>query len=170
MKKTLEILNTLLEKKIISEYTICGGIAHFYYIEPSVTYDLDIIIGFGSTKNQLAPLSDIYEWARQNNYEIKDEHIIIGDLPVQFLPAYNKLVEEALENSTKIVLFDTETSIIKPEYLMAIMLQTNRPKDRERMLQFLNYVDYSQELLENLLKKYILLEKFISFKKKYIDE
>jgi hypothetical protein len=46
MKKTLQILNSLAESGIINEYAIAGGMAQFYYIEPSVTYDLDLIVNF----------------------------------------------------------------------------------------------------------------------------
>lgn len=56
---------------------------------------------------------------------------------MKFLPAYNDLVKEALSNKSEIELYGVKTFILKPEYLMAIMLQTNRPKDRERLLKFL---------------------------------
>lgn len=170
MKKTLEILNTLVIEGIVDKYSICGGMAHFYYIEPSVTYDLDIVVRFNSIKNELTPLSGLYEWARANNYEIKDEHIIIEGLPVQFLPEYNPLVCEALETAVEIIIFDTKTFIFKSEYLMAIMLETNRPKDRERLLQFLQEAEFSESLLEDIFSKFNLTEKYISFKRKSLDE
>ena len=44
MKKTLQKINALVELGIIDKYAIAGGIAQFYYIEPSITYGLDIII------------------------------------------------------------------------------------------------------------------------------
>ena len=170
MKKTLEQLNKLVELGIIEKYAIGGGIAHFYYIEPSVTYVLDIIIRIKSVSNNLAPLKSIYEWASKNNYDIKDEHIIIENIPVQFLPEYNPLIEEAVEKATEVLIFDTKTFIIKPEYLMAIMLQTNRSKDRERLLLFFEQVNYSPSSFEQILIKYNLSENYAIFKKKYIDE
>jgi hypothetical protein len=44
MKKTLEKINELVESRIIDKYAIGGGMGQFYHIEPSVNYDLDIII------------------------------------------------------------------------------------------------------------------------------
>lgn len=170
MKKTLEQLNKLVELRVIEKYAIGGGIAHFYYIEPSVTYDLDVIIRIQSVSNNLAPLKEIYEWARINNYNIKDEHIIIENIPVQFLPEYNPLIEEAVEKAAEVLIFDTKTFIIRPEYLMAIMLQTNRSKDRERLLLFFEQADYSPSTFEEILIKYNLIENYAIFKKKYIDE
>ncbi len=62
--------------------------AQFYYIELSVTYDLDLIVHLSENENSLAPLSGLYEWAREKGYPIEDEHIIIEGIPVQFLLAY----------------------------------------------------------------------------------
>ncbi len=66
MKRTLQILNELVQSKIINEYAIAGGMAHFYYIEPSVTYDLDLIANLSATENSLTPLNDLYKWANKN--------------------------------------------------------------------------------------------------------
>jgi len=170
MKKTLEQLNSLVELGVIEKYAIGGGIAHFFYIEPSVTYDLDIMIRIKSVSDNLAPLKEIYDWARINNYEIKDEHIIIENIPVQFLPEYNPLIEEAVEKSAEVIIFNTKTFIIKPEYLMAIMLQTNRSKDRERLLLFLEQTNYTPSTFEEILIKFNLIENYDKFRKKYIDE
>jgi len=170
MKKTLSQLNKLVDLGIIEKYAIAGGMAHFYYIEPSVTYDLDIIIRIKSISNNMEPLKEIYEWARVNNYEVKDEHIIIDNIPVQFLPEYNPLIEEAVENASEITIFDAKSFIIKPEYLMAIMLQTNRSKDRERLILFVQQVDYSHSSLNEILMKFNLSENYEVFKRKYINE
>ncbi len=44
MKKTIEIINELKSKKLIDDYAIGGGIGALFYIEPFLTYDLDIFI------------------------------------------------------------------------------------------------------------------------------
>jgi hypothetical protein len=44
MKETLQKINKLVELGIIEKYAIAGGMGQFYYIEPSLTYDLDLII------------------------------------------------------------------------------------------------------------------------------
>lgn len=169
MKKTLEKINELVESRIIKAYAIGGGMGQFYYIEPSVTYDLDIIINFASEENRLAPLQSIYKWAEENNYETLEEHIIIGGIPVQFLPAYNNLAEEALENAKEIKLYDVKAFILEPEYLMAIMLQTNRPKDRERLLRFFEEAKFSEEKFNAIIKKFNLIKEYKIFRKKYYE-
>lgn len=95
MKKTLQILNNLVTNGIIKEYAIAGGMAQFYYIEPSVTYDLDLIVNLNLTDNPLTPLTELYKWANDNNFKTEGEHIILGGIPVQFLLPYNDLIAEA---------------------------------------------------------------------------
>lgn len=156
MKNTLQIINGLLEKNIIEKYAIAGGMAQFYYIEPSVTYDLDLIVHVSGEEKTLNPLKGIYDWAKKNGYKTEYEHIIIAGIPVQFILAYNDLIKEALENRDEVVLFGEKTYILKAEYLMAIMLQTNRLIDRERFVKFLTEADYNKELFQRILKDFNL--------------
>lgn len=115
----------------------------------------------------LVSLSPLYEWAKKYGYEVSQEHIIIGGIPVQFLPAYNPIVSEAIEQSDHVELFGVKTYIVKPEYLMVIMVDTMRSKDRERLIKFLSQVKYSAGLFESLLSKFNLVEKFRDFRAKY---
>ena len=44
MEETIKILNELQEKKLLRKYAIGGGIATIFYVEPVLTYDLDIYL------------------------------------------------------------------------------------------------------------------------------
>ena len=167
MKETLKHINNLVESGIIEKYAIAGGIAHFYYIEPSVTFDLDLIVTFTRENNPLAPLGEIYEWSKRNNFETEGEHILISGIPVQFLLPYNDLVEEALEKRREISLFGEKTYILSPEYLMAIMLQTGRASDRERLLRFFSEVDFDNGIIEDVLTRFKLKDTLTDFRKAY---
>lgn len=162
MEKTLKKINSLIQEGIIADFAIGGGIACFYYIEPSVTYDLDVMIILTGKENTFTPLENIYNWARQNEYPEKEEHIIIESIPVQFLPVYNNLVHEAVFNSKRVTLFNTETKIIGPEYLIAIMLDTNRAKDRQRVIQMFEEAEIDLNLLNKILSDYNLNSRFES--------
>jgi len=166
MQKTLQKINELVEKNIINAYAIAGGMAQFYYIEPSVTYDLDLIVHIPGEENNLNPLSPIYQWANKNGLLTEDEHIIIEGIPVQFLLAYNQLVEEALLNRVEIVIFEEKTFILKAEFLMAIMLQTGRLSDKERLAKFFIEAEYDKTKFLELLKRFGLEE---IYKKNYIN-
>ena len=167
MKKTLQKINDLVEKKIIEKYAIAGGMAQFYYIEPSVTYDLDLIVHISGEENNLNPLSPIYDWAEENGYKTDGEHIIIEGMPVQFLLAYNELVGEALLNCVEITIFNERTFILSAEYLMAIMLQTGRITDKERLARFFVEAEFNKVKFFELIKRFGLEE---SYKKSYGDK
>lgn len=167
MKATLEKLNEMHALGLFDKYAIGGGIAHFYYIEAGATYDLDVMINLKVQTTEILTLSTLYEWAKKNGYEISHEHIIIEGIPVQFLPAYNPIITEAIENADQVELFGVKTFMMKPEYLMVIMLDTFRAKDRERLIQFMSQAKYSSVVFESLLSKFNLARKFTDFKAKY---
>ena len=53
--------------------------------------------------------------------------------PVQFLPTYNPLIAEAVEQAVEIKFKSTPTRVLSAEHLVAIMLQTGREKDCARV-------------------------------------
>jgi len=158
MKKTLQKINELVALNIIDEYAITGGIAHFYYIEPSVTYDLDLIVNVNKSSNSLMPFEEIYKWTEKNNYKSEKEHILIEGIPVQFLLPYNDLIAEALKNKKAITIFNEDTFIIEPEYLMAIMIQTGRASDKERLVRFVDEAVFDKQNFLEIISKFNLYE------------
>lgn len=78
---------------------------------------------------------------------------------MQFIPAYNELVEEALEEAVEIKYGETETRILRAEYLLGILLQTNRLKDRDRVRLLLGQAQIDQAKAQSILIEYGLLEK-----------
>lgn len=164
MEKTLKVINELQSVGLIKKYAIGGAIASIFYIEPITTYDLDIMIILNTNDNILTPLSPIYDWLLQKGYKPDKEHVIIEGIPVQFLPVYDELVTEAVNNSLKKKYNETDTYVMSPEYLIAIMLNTFRPIDKERIVRFLDKAVLDYKLLKIILEKYSLTEKFNSFK------
>jgi len=171
MREALIKINTLVAEKIIDYYAIGGSIAALFYIEPTVTYDLDILVILHKKPPALEPLQELYYWAKNHSYEIKAEHIIIEGIPVQFLPVYSPLIEAAIKEAHEKTFAGVKTYVVSPEYLVAIMLDVNRPIDRERALRFFqNYNKLDIELLEKIIASFKLQEKYNHFRKKYIDE
>jgi hypothetical protein len=167
MKATLEKISELHRLGIFERYAIGGGIAHFYYIEAGTTYDLDVMISMNVQASTILSLEPLYDWAKQSGYGISEEHIIIEGIPVQFLPSFNAIISEAIETADQVEIFGVKTFIMKPEYLMVIMLNTNREKDRERLIKFILQSGYSETLFQNLLKKFNLIDTFNAFNARY---
>ena len=167
MDKALRVIKDMARQGIIKAYAIGGGIAATYYIEPVLTYDLDIF--FIPASEGLDVLATIYEYARERGFSAEAEAILIEGFPVQFIPAYNDLVREAVENAATLKYRDVEARVVTAEYLAAIALQTGRAKDRERLVRLLEDAVIDRAVLGRILDFFGLTDKFKKFEKP-IDE
>ena len=161
MEKTLKIIKELKEKKILNNFSIGGGIAALYYIEPLLTYDLDIF--FIPMEDSIDVLTPIYRYLKERGYKTKKEHIMIEGIPVQFIPVYNDLVKDAVQCSVEVKYGRIKTRVLGLEYLIAVMLQTYRPKDRERLVKIFEEAKTDLKLLKRILKKFLCAVKKIFF-------
>lgn len=167
MEKTLKLIKELKEKKVFRDFSIGGGIAALYYIEPLLTYDLDIF--FIPIEDSIDVLTPIYDYLEKQEFKAKKEHVLIEGVPVQFIPVYNDLVKEAVQYSVEVKYGRIKTRVLGLEYLIAIMLQTYRPKDRERLVKIFEEAKIDLRLLKNILDKYGLYKKYVQFKDIYFD-
>lgn len=167
MRKTLKIINELKENKLIEDYAIGGGIAALYYIEPFLTYDLDlfIILPEKEIKKTLITLSPIFDYLKKKGYSWKGEHIVIEGIPVQFIPA-DELEKEAVKNARLVYYQRVKTKVVTPEYLIAILLRAGRKKDIEKIEKLLEQTKIDKRKLNEILKRYNLKEKYEKLKRK----
>jgi len=154
----------------MKRYVIGGRIAVLFYAEPILTYDLDVFCLLPAEKGGLISLSALYKYLRKKGYRKQEEHIVIEGIPVKFIPAYNELVEEAVEMANEVKYKEVKTEIVRVEHLLAIMLQTYRPKDRERILLILDEAQIDMPYLENVLERHGLQEKWSKFRRRYDEE
>jgi hypothetical protein len=168
LEKTLKVIEKITRQGIIKAYAIGGGIAATYYIEPMLTYDLDIF--FIPAKEGLDVLAPIYDYAKERGFSTQAESILIEGFPVQFIPAYNDLVREAVENATTLKYRDVEAKVVTAEYLAAIALQTGRAKDRERVIRLLDEAVIDRTVLGRILGSFGLADKFKKFEKQFHEE
>jgi hypothetical protein len=155
------------DEQVFASYAVGGGIAALFYIEPIATFDLDVFVLLSSNTSAIVSLSSIYSWLEKHGYKPDKEQIIIEGVPVQFIPIYNDLVKNAIRDSVQKEYRTTSISVIRAEYLMAIMIQTYRPKDRDRLMKFIDEADIDDKLLSSILEKHNLKNAFAEFKRKY---
>ena len=163
MEKTIKIINELQKEGLIKNYAIGGGIATIFYTEPFLTYDLDVFIipsEKGKEKN-LFLLAPIFDYLEDKGYQWKGEHIIIEGMPVQFIPV-DKLEEEGVTNAEEIKYEGVKTKVMKPEYLISVLLRAGRKKDIEKIEKLLEQTKIDMKKLEDILNKHGLSEKFKS--------
>ncbi|MBA7707663.1 hypothetical protein ES703_116539 [subsurface metagenome] len=112
----------------------------------------------------------LYYRIKERGYKTYKEHIVIEGIPVQFIPVYNELIEDAVEEAVEIKYKNTKTLVIRAEHLIAIMLQTFRPKDKERVIKILDEAEINMNHLMEILQKYNLKERFEHFRGWYYGE
>ena len=154
MEKTLRVLNDLERASVVSRYAIGGAMAATFYVEPVLTFDLDVFIVLPGTSGALLTLSPLYEALRAQGYREEKECVNIEGVPVQFLPAYNALVEEALAEAREMMYEATPTRVLRAEHLLAIALQTGRAKDRERVRLLREQASLDSDYLATLLARH----------------
>lgn len=159
MGRALCVINSLESAGIIGRYAIGGAVGLLFYTEPAVTYDLDIFCYLPHT-GTLINLGPLFKYLAERGYEAKGEHIDIEGVPVQFLPPTTALVEEAINNSVDKSFGDVRTRVFQYEHLLAIMVETGRPKDRARIALALESAAPDKTALEDILQRHNLLDKW----------
>lgn len=166
MKKTLSILNLLVEKGFIDKYAIGGAMGATFYTEPFTTFDLDVFVLFPKASGPLVDLSPIYTFLNELGYtKFVEECIMIEGTPVQFLPTATGLLDEALEKAKGIDYDGVPTNVLGAEYLLAISIATGRPKDRARVPLFMSSGAIDERSLQDILSRYNFLQRWISWTK-----
>ncbi len=160
MKETLKLLNRMVKDGVIRQYAIGGAVAAIYYLEPFDTADLDIFVQIDTSESDLMILAPIYEYLRIQGFKPKGEFIYVEGLPVQFLPVFNPLTEEAVVEANAISFARVKTRLMRAEHLVAIMLQTGRPKDYLRIAMFLEQKAVDMRSLKAMLSRHGLKQKW----------
>ena len=170
MKRTLQVLNELERDGVFTRYAIGGAMGATFYVEPLLTFDLDVFVVCppncsgavsASSYNESAVTDRRYKDAlRARGYSKEEgECVLIEGVPVQFLPAYNALLEEALKDAQEIMYEDVPARVLRSEHLVAICLQTGRNKDRERVRILREQAKLDQNFLADVLTRHQLEEK-----------
>ena len=120
MERTLQILNELEREGVLGRYAIGGAMGATFYVEPLLTFDLDVFVVLPQTGDGLLTLAPLYEALRQRGYAEEEDCVDIEGVPVQFLPAYNALLEEALAEAREILYEQTPTRVLSAEHLAAL--------------------------------------------------
>ena len=170
IEATLRVLNDMKAAGVLDEYGIGGAVAAFLYIEPGATFDLDVFTAWKSAEGGLLTPRPLYEYLAQRGYgEYEKEAIVIEGWAVQFLPLGTPLIEEALDEAVDIEIKGVPTRVFTREHLMAICLQTGRPKDMARLLQFTEEGGADIERFANILGRHSLSRAWERFQARYLS-
>ncbi len=169
MKATLELINRMKADGVIGEYAIGGAVGAMLYLEPAATLDVDVFVALPTSAGGLVSLAPIYEYLKARGCVEKEEHIVIGHWPVQFISPKDELEREAVAEAITTELEGTQTRIMPAEHLVAIALRTGRSKDHARILQFLEQGAVDRKKLEAVIEKHGLRSKWEQFRLRYLE-
>ena len=163
MQRIFAELEAALTDGIISRYAIGGAVGATFYIEPSATQDVDVFVLFNHAPTLLVSLTSIYAYFTKRGAVVQDEHVVIDDWPVQFLPATTPLVDDALAHAVRMIVESQPVSVMSQEHLAAIALETGRMKDKIRLAQFLSSETLDRSRFDDLVNRFGLSAKWVRF-------
>ncbi len=144
-------LNALAQAGLVRAYALGGATAVLFYAEPARTYDVDVFILLDPPSSPLISLDAIYEWARDRGFAVDGEHVLVHGVPVQFLPAHNRLAEDAVATARTLDYEGVPVRVIGPEHLATLAFQAGGSRRRERAWQLLESGAVSRPRLRALL-------------------
>lgn len=168
MEKVFKVINKMHDEGVLNNYAVGGAVATMYYTEPFATKDVDIFFT-PPEKDKILLLTPFYEFLLKKGYKTYKEYIMVGDIPVQFIPTATGLEKEAVEEAISVKFKNVDVKILRAEYLVAIFLDVFRPKDRDKLIRLLDQAKIDKNLLHDILARHRLEKKFRDFKKRYYE-
>ena len=169
LKEVLATINQMQADGVIDQYAIGGAVGATFYLELIATLDVEIFVAFRPEPGPLLvspqPLLD-YLVARGGRLE--GEYVVIADWPVQFLPPPSPLAAEALAEAVPFDIEEVPTRVFSAEHLAAIALEIGRPKDKARLLQFVEsgVLDYGR--FNAILVRHHLADQWQRFEEQFL--
>ena len=159
----------MLAAGVIVDYALFGAAAQMRYTEPVATLDADVLVGLLSDAG-LAILAPIYEFCRQRGFPAEGDAVRVGVWPVQFIPVFNSLTREAMEQADTADFEGVPLRVVSAEYLATIALETGRSKDMARILALLESASVTRQRIEALAQRHGLAEAWRRFTMRFLDE
>ncbi|MEA2165341.1 MAG: hypothetical protein QOK37_3468 [Thermoanaerobaculia bacterium] len=143
---------------VIDQYAIAGAMALMFWIEPVPTFYLDVLVMLPESASPIVSLEPIYRWASDRGFEAKQEHVVIEGIPVQFLPSYGTLADEAILTAADRQYQGVSLRVVRPEYLIALYLlpSARTAKRRERAAALRDAADLDPDRLAEVMTRFNL--------------
>jgi len=167
MERTFQVLNEIEAAGLVLRYAIGGAMGLMFYTEPLVTFDLDVFVFVPHSDSSVVTLAPIYDYLRERGCEARHEHVMIGGTPVQFIVAYNSLIEEAVREAVDKSFKSIRVRVARLEHLLAIMLQTGRRKDHARLAEVLDSVPVDEAVFSAVRRRHQLEGAWQEFRRRF---
>ncbi|HMJ88302.1 MAG TPA: hypothetical protein VK530_00715 [Candidatus Acidoferrum sp.] len=168
MEKTFTTLNQLEAAGLVTRYAIGGAFALSFYTEPIVTFDVDVFVFVPNADSPLVSLAPIYDYLRDRGCPEQREHVVIAGTPVQFIAAFNPLVEEGVREALDKMFKAVRVRVLRLEHLAAIMLKTGRAKDNARLAQVIEVTKLDELFFRGILERHALTAAWTKFQERFL--
>jgi hypothetical protein len=167
MKDVAELLNAMRDSGVIKDYALFGAIAQMRYTEPIVTLDTDVLVSMPSSAG-LDILRPIYEFCMGRGYQPEGEGIRVGAWPVQFIPVFSPLTQEAMDQAETVDFEGASFRVVRADHLALIALSVGRAKDNARILGLLESGSVDRDQLARLAARHGMLEAWTRFERRFL--
>jgi len=169
VKDAAQILNEMQAAGVIQTYALCGAAAQMRYTEPVATLDADVLVGVPSPE-RLDVLAPLYQFCADKGYHTEGEAVRVGAWPVQFIPAFNPLTQEAMEQAETADFEGVPFRVVRADYLAVMALSVGRAKDFIRILALLESGSVSREDIARLAERHGLVAAWNRFVMRFLNE
>lgn len=169
MKELAQLLNEMQRAGVIRNYALFGATAQMRYTEAVATLDADVLVSVNSA-DRIDVLGGIYEYCAAKGYRPEGEAIRVGAWPTQFVPAFNPLTQEAMEQAVTADFEGVALRVVRADHLAVIALSVGRAKDLTRILALLESGSVTGEAIGELAVRHDLADAWQRFERKFLND
>jgi hypothetical protein len=169
VKELAQLLTEMQRAGVIRNYALFGAVAQMRYTEPVATLDADVLVAVPAAE-RIDALSGIYEFCAARGCRAEGEAIRVGAWPAQFVPVFNPLTEEAMEQAATADFEGVTLRVVGAEHLAVIALSVGRAKDYARILALLESGSASRESIGRLAARHALGDAWQRFESRFLNE
>ena len=169
MREVAQLLDDMVGSGVITDYALLGATAQMRYTEPVATLDADVLVAVPSPE-KLDVLAPLYRFCSEKGYSPEGEAIRVGAWPVQFIPAFDELTVEAMQQAETVDFEGVPLRVVRADHLAVIALSAGRAKDLTRILALLESGSATHDSIAALAEQHDLVEAWRKFKTRFIDE
>ncbi|MBN2448973.1 MAG: hypothetical protein JXR77_01205 [Lentisphaeria bacterium] len=169
MRDVATLLNEMVAAGVIETYAVFGAVAQMRYTEAVVTLDADVLVALPGG-NELVLLTPLYAFCLQRGFLPEGEAVRVGDWPVQFIPAFSPLTEEAMRDAEVGEVDGIPLRVVSAVHLAAIAISAGRAKDHARVLGLLEAGAVSAAQVAAVCMRHGLAPGWHCFARRFLDE
>ncbi len=168
MREVALLLAGMQSAGVISSYAVFGAIAQMRYTQAVATMDVDVLVAV-ATGPALDALQPIYRYCASRGYALEGAAVRVGDWPVQFIPTFSALTEEAVREAEQCEIQGAPIRVVRADHLAAIALAAGRPKDYARILALLESGAVTADRLEEFAARHGLSAEWQRFRSRFLE-